>query len=94
MASRNSNEAWSKGLDAGTYCQDLDVLLTVHFSLFILVINQLDAQKFFFYNKYISCPYMFRAHVLSIKRSKLYYTASSIIKLKKVSGLKLLKYII
>ena len=27
---------------------------------FILVINQLDAQNLF-YNKFISCPYMFRA---------------------------------
>ena len=29
------------------------------FYIFILVINQLDAQ--FFYNKFISCLYMFRA---------------------------------
>ena len=35
---------------------------------------------------------MFRAHVLIIKRSTLYYTASSIITLKQVSGLKLQKY--
>ena len=34
---------------------------------------------------------MFRAHVLIVRRSKLYYTASGIIKLKQVSGLKLLK---
>jgi len=46
----------------------------------------------FFYNKFISCLYMFRAHVLIIRRSKLYYTTSRIITLKKVSGLKLLKY--
>ena len=32
-----------------------------------------------FYNKFISCLYMFRAHVLIIRRSKLYYTASGII---------------
>jgi len=38
-----------------------DVLLTVHLSIFILVINQLDAQTLF-YNKFISCLYMFRAH--------------------------------
>ena len=37
-----------------------DVLLTVHLSIFILVINQLDAQNLF-YNKFISCLYMFRA---------------------------------
>ena len=37
-----------------------DVLLTVHPGIFILVINQLDAQNLF-YNKFISCLYMFRA---------------------------------
>ena len=37
-----------------------DVLLTVHLSIFILVINQLDAQNLF-YDKFISCLYMFRA---------------------------------
>jgi len=36
------------------------VLLTLHLSIFILVINQLDAQNLF-YNKFISCLYMFRA---------------------------------
>jgi len=34
---------------------------------------------FLFYDKFISCPYMFRAHVLIIRRSKLYYTVSGII---------------
>jgi len=64
----------------GTEIQRLnfDVLLTVHLSIFILVINQLDAQNILFYNKFISCLYMFRAHVFII-RSKLYYTASGII---------------
>ena len=38
-----------------------DVLLTVqHLSIFILVINQLDAQNLF-YNKFISYLYMFQA---------------------------------
>ena len=37
-----------------------DVLLTVHLTIFILVINQPDAQNLF-YNKLISCLYMFRA---------------------------------
>jgi len=37
-----------------------DVLLTVNFSIFILVINQLDAQNLFF-SKFISCLYVFRA---------------------------------
>ena len=39
---------------------NFDVLLTVLLSIFILVINQLDAQNLF-YNKFISCLYMFRA---------------------------------
>jgi len=34
---------------------------------------------------------MFRAHVLFVRRSKFYYTASGILTLKQVSGLKLLK---
>ena len=42
--------------------------------------------------RFISCLYMFRAHVLIIRRSKLHYTASGIITLKQVSDLKLLKY--
>ena len=37
-----------------------DVLLTLHLNIFILVINQLDAQNLFF-SKFISCLYMFRA---------------------------------
>ena len=48
--------------------------------------------KICFYNKFISCLYMFRAHVLIIMRLKLHYTASGIITLKQVSGIKLLKY--
>ena len=32
-----------------------------------------------FYNKFISGLYVFRAHVLIVRRSKLYYTASGII---------------
>jgi len=35
------------------------VLLTVHLSIFMLVINQLDAQNLF-YNKFVSYLYMFR----------------------------------
>jgi len=35
--------------------------------------------KVLFYNTFISYLYMFRAHVLIIRRSKLYYTASGII---------------
>ena len=40
--------------------QNFDVLLAVHLSIFISEINQLDAQNLF-YNKFISCLYMFRA---------------------------------
>jgi len=54
-----------------------DVLLTVHLSIFISVFNQLDAQNCFTVSS-ISCLYMFRAHVLIIRRSKLHYTASDI----------------
>ena len=36
------------------------ILLTVHFSIYILAINQLDAQNLFC-SKFISCLYMFRA---------------------------------
>ena len=44
-----------------TSCTNFDVLLTVqHLSIFILVINRLDAQNLF-YNKFISRLYMFRA---------------------------------
>ena len=43
-----------------TLWKSFDVLLTVHLSIFVLVINQLDAQNLF-YNKFISCFYMFRA---------------------------------
>ena len=45
------------------------VLLTVHLSMFILVINQLDAHNLF-YSKFISCLYMFRepcAHRQEVK---------------------------
>jgi len=35
--------------------------------------------KILFYNKFISCLYMFRAHLLIIRRSKLHYTACGII---------------
>jgi len=55
-----------------------DVLLTVRLSIFISVINQLHAQIFFTV-KFISCLYMFRAHVLIIRRSTLHYTAFGII---------------
>ena len=39
-------------------------------NIFILVINQIEAQNLF-YNKFISCLYI-------VRRSKFYYTASGI----------------
>ena len=36
-------------------------------------------RKFLFYNKFVSCLYMFRAQVLIIRGSKLHYTAYGII---------------
>jgi len=48
-----------------------DVLLTVHLSIFISVFNQLDAQHFCFTISFISCLYMFRAHVLNIQEVKI-----------------------
>jgi len=49
-------------------------------------INRLDPLNFI---KSISSLYMFRARVLIVRRSKLYYTVSGIITLKQVSSLKL-----
>ena len=60
---------------------------SILFEYLFININQLDALNF----KFISRLYMFRAHVLIIRRAKLYYTVSGIITLKQVSGLKLLK---
>ena len=40
--------------------RNFEVLLTVRLSIFVLVITQLDAQNLF-YNKFISCLYIFRA---------------------------------
>ena len=58
------------------YC--FDVLLTVHLSIFIQYLTNL-MHKIRFTISFISCLYMFRAHVLIIRRSKLHYTASGII---------------
>ena len=69
-----------------------DVLLTVHLSIFISVINQLDAQNYCFTISLFHASTCFEHHVPIIRRSKLHYTASGIITLKQVSGLKLLKY--
>jgi hypothetical protein len=59
-------------------CVFFYVLLKVHLIIFILVINQINAQNVF-YNKFISCLYMFRAPCAHPQEVKLYYTASGII---------------
>ena len=59
--------------------------------MFILVTDQLDAQNFCF-TSLLYASTCFEHHLLIIRWSKLYYTASGIISLKQVSGLKLLKY--
>ena len=51
-----------------------DVLLTIHLSIFSLVINQLDAQHFCFTISLFHASTCFEHHVLIIRRSKLYYT--------------------
>jgi len=58
---------------------DIDVLLTVHLSIFISVINQLDAQNFCFTISLFHASTCFEHHVLIIRRSELHYTASGII---------------
>ena len=57
------------------------VLLTVHLSIFISVINQLDAQNFCFTVSLFHVSTCFEHHVLIIRRSELYYTASCIVTL-------------
>jgi len=56
-----------------------DVLLTVRLSIFILVINQLDPQNFCCTVSLFYASTCFEHHVLIIRRSKLYYTASRMI---------------
>jgi len=55
-----------------------DVLLTVHLSIFILVISQLDAKICLRISLFHACT-CFEHHVLIVRRSKLDYTASGII---------------
>jgi len=54
----NESSMWNSDLDlVNPWCLSLfiffDVLLTVHLSIFILVINQLDAQNFCFYKNFV-----------------------------------------
>jgi len=58
---------------------NFDVLLTLYLSIFISVINQLDAQNFCFTISLFHASTCFEHHVLIIRRSELYYTASGII---------------
>jgi len=51
----------------------------VHLSIFILVINKLDAENFCFTISLFRVSTCFERHILIISRSKLYYTASGII---------------
>jgi len=60
-----------------THRQSFYVLLTVHLSIFISVINQLDAQNCFKVSLFHDST-CFEHNVLTV-RSKLYYTASGII---------------
>jgi len=84
---------YTKSLHAATlYTIFFDVLLTVHLSIFISVINQLDAQNFCFKISLFHASTCFEHRVLIIRRSKFHYKASGIITLKQVSGLKLLKH--
>ena len=62
-----------------TCCTDFDVLMTVHLSIFISVISQLDAQNFCFTISLFHVSTGFEHHVLIIRRSKLHYTASGIV---------------
>jgi hypothetical protein len=63
-------------------CNDIssnfDVLLTVHLSLFVLVINQLDAQNVCFAISLFHASTCFEHHVFIIRRSKFYYTTYGI----------------
>jgi len=80
----------------------LSIFISVYLSqyIYLSIFNQLDAQNFCFTISFISCLYMFRAHVLIIRRSKLHYTASGIITLigvmilivKQILCIKLVKY--
>ena len=51
---------------------NFDFLLTVHLNIFISLFNQLDAQDLFHKN-FITCLYMFRAHVLETCRGTATY---------------------
>jgi len=55
-----------------------DVLLAVHLIIFVSVMNQHDAHNFCFTISLFHASTCFEHHVLIIRRSKFYYTASRI----------------
>ena len=76
--------------DRMKFCCFFHILLVllciiVHLVVFISVLTNF-MHKICFTVSFISRLYMFRAHVLIIRRSKLYYTASDIIKPKHVEA--------
>ena len=58
--------------------RDLPTSRTWPLEMFILIINQLEAQFFFFTMSLFHASTCFEHHVLIVRRSKLYYTASGI----------------
>jgi len=81
----DTNHNYGKIANNGTISTpNFDILLTVHLSIFILVINQIDAQNFCFTISLLHVSTCFEHHVLIIRRSKLYYTAPGIITMKRV----------
>ena len=73
----------------GKYSSNIVGVNSKLFKRIYLNINQLDALNFIMSLFHAST--CFEHHVLIVRRSKLYYTATGIITLKQVSGLKLLK---
>ena len=61
--------------------RSFDVLLTVHLSIFILVFKPTSCTNFCFTISLFHASTCFEHHVLIVRRSKLYYTASGIITL-------------
>jgi len=75
----------------GNKAHNFDVLLTVHLSI-ILVINQHNGQIVVLIISLLYASTCFEHYVFIIRGTKMYYTASGIITLKQVGGLKLIKY--
>jgi len=71
----------SHAVNALNILRTFGILLTVHLNILILILTNLMHQIF---NEFISCLYMFRAHVLIVRRPKLYYTTSGIITMKQL----------